>query len=140
LSVREASEADDKYSAAISAPYPLNILNLLLGTYILSVKNPRHNRYILYFYYMPTFLITFALFIIYQIIILPFCYIKIVAHKSLLIIKNPQGVGSKTKSDRAAYALFFVVFGLLILALDMVVDTFWFLLHLFKTDLDMIAK
>ena len=77
---------------------------------------------------------------VYQIIILPFCYIKIVGHKSLLIIKNPQGVGSKTKSDRAAYALFFAVFGLLILVLDMIVDMFWFLLHLFKTDLDMVAK
>jgi len=89
LSVREASEADDKYSAAISAPYPLNILNLILGTYILSVKNPKHNRYILYFYYLPTFIITFVLFMTYQIFILPFCYLKIIGHKSLMIIKNP---------------------------------------------------
>ena len=65
LSVRESSEADDKYSAAISAPYPLNILNLILGTYILSVKSPKHNKYILYFYYIPTFIITFAIFIVY---------------------------------------------------------------------------
>lgn len=40
LSVREASEADEKYSAAVSPVYPMSILNMIFGTYILSVKNP----------------------------------------------------------------------------------------------------
>ena len=54
LSVREASEADEKYSAAISPPYPLSIVNLLLGTYILSIKNPKHNKMLLMLYFIPT--------------------------------------------------------------------------------------
>jgi hypothetical protein len=65
LSVREASEADEKYSAAISCPYPLSILNLLLGTYVLSVKKPIVNRYILYIYFLPTFFVILVLFIAY---------------------------------------------------------------------------
>jgi hypothetical protein len=39
LSVRDASEADDKYSSSVSPIYPLSILNMFLGTYILSIKN-----------------------------------------------------------------------------------------------------
>ncbi len=96
LSVREASEADEKYSAAISCAYPLSILNLVLGTYVLSVKKPIVNKAILHIYFLPTFIVILALFIAYQVIILPFAYLKIVGHKFALIIKNPQGAGAKS--------------------------------------------
>lgn len=65
LGVREASEADEKYSAAISCPYPLSILNLFLGTYVLSVKKPIVNKFILHIYFFPTFLVILVLFIAY---------------------------------------------------------------------------
>jgi len=65
LSVREASEADDKYSAAISCPYPISILNLIFGTYIMSVKNEVHNELILHLYFLPIFLVNLGIFIIY---------------------------------------------------------------------------
>lgn len=140
LSVREASEADEKYSAAISCPYPLNIINILIGTYILSVKNPKHNQLILHLYYLPTMLCTLVLFIGYQLLILPFSYTKMICHKFALIVKNPQGAGAKTTSDRFGYAIFFLVFGLLILFLNCIVDIYWFIRHAYKTDLDVVAK
>lgn len=65
LSVREASEADEKYSASISPPYPLSIINMLFGTYILSIKNPKHNKLLLTFYFIPTFIGSLLIFIIY---------------------------------------------------------------------------
>lgn len=65
LSVREASEADDKYSASVSCPYPISILNLLFGTYILSVKNESHNEFILHLYFLPVFITNLILFIAY---------------------------------------------------------------------------
>jgi hypothetical protein len=89
LSVREAQEADEKYSAAISPPYPLSILNMILGTYILSVKNQNHNKMILHFYYFPIMVVVLSIFTCYQFLILPLCYIKTVGHKFALIIKNP---------------------------------------------------
>ena len=140
LSVREASEADEKYSAAVSPVYPISIINLILGTYILSVKNPLHNKVILHIYFLPIMLITLVIFIAYQILILPLAYIKMVGHKFALMVKNPQGTGSKSTSDRFGYAFFFVVFGPLILCLDALVDIIWFLIHMYKTDLDMVAK
>ena len=43
LSVREVSEADDKYSAVISAPFPISVLNLGLGSCVLAAKSPELN-------------------------------------------------------------------------------------------------
>jgi len=139
LSVREASQADEKYSAAVSCPYPLSLLNLVIGTYVLSVKNPKHNVAMLHLYYLPTMLTTMVIFIAYQFLVLPFAYAKIVIHKCALILKNPQGAGAKTTADRFGYALFFLVFGVLILLIDCLVDIFWCLGHLYKMDLDEVA-
>lgn len=40
LSVREVSEADDKYSAVISAPFPYSILNFLASGVVFGMKSP----------------------------------------------------------------------------------------------------
>jgi hypothetical protein len=80
---------EDKYSAAVSCPYPLSILNLAFGTYVLTAKSPYHNTLILHFYYIPTMLATLTIFIGYQLLILPLSYIKIVCHKFALVVKAP---------------------------------------------------
>jgi len=140
LSVREASEADEKYSAAISPPYPLSIANLVFGTYILSVKNPLHNKMVLHLYFLPVMLCSLAVFCLYQVAVLPLAYIKTVGHKFALMVKNPKGTGSKSTSDRFGYAVFFLFLGPLILALDCLVDIYWFIKHTYMTDLDIIAQ
>ena len=43
LSVREVSEADGKYSAVISAPFPLCVLNIPFGSMVLAAKSPSLN-------------------------------------------------------------------------------------------------
>ena len=65
---------------------------------------------------------------------------KVAFHKFALIVNNPQGAGQKSSSDRLGYAIFFIFFGPVILALDSLVDCFWFIKHVYKTDLDVIAK
>lgn len=140
LSVREASEADEKYSAAVSPPYPLSIANMIFGTYILSIKNPRHNKMLLMLYFIPTFVGSLIIFIIYQGLILPFSYLKIVGHKFALVIKNPQGAGAKTASDRFGYAIFFTLVGFFLLSGAAIADIYWFVKHIFKTDLDTVAQ
>ena len=65
LGVREVSEADEKYSAVISAPFPLNILNIILGTLVLSMKSPTANIALLMLYYLPLALVCLAVFVIY---------------------------------------------------------------------------
>jgi hypothetical protein len=112
---------------------------MLLGTYILSIKNPKHNKALLMLYFIPTFVGSLLIFIFYQGLILPFSYMKIVGHKFALVIKNPQGAGAKTTSDRFGYALFFALIGFFLMSFAAIADVYWFVKHIFKTDLDTVA-
>ena len=76
LQVREISEVDpkNKYSAVVSAPFPLTILNILFGSIVLAAKNKYVNLALLHFYYLPLVLCMAAVFQVYQLIIGPFCF------------------------------------------------------------------
>jgi hypothetical protein len=91
LHVREISEADEKYSALISAPFPLNLLHFVTGPILLNLRSPKANQTVLHFFYLPVAVTCFSVFSAYQILILPLCYIKIIGHKFALMIKSPQG-------------------------------------------------
>ena len=65
LSVREVSEADDKYSAVISAPFPLNIMNLVFGSIVISMKSQTANIVLLSIYYLPLSFVCITVFIVY---------------------------------------------------------------------------
>ena len=65
LSVREVSEADGKYSAVVSAPFPLTILNIPFGPMVLAAKSPSLNLAILHIYYFPVALCLVGCFIGY---------------------------------------------------------------------------
>src|SRR3569833_2266205 len=65
LSVRATTEADDKYSAVISAPFPLCILNFVFGAIVISLRSTYANICLLAFYYVPIFVVCFISFIIY---------------------------------------------------------------------------
>jgi Ion transport protein len=101
LSVRDVSEADEKYSSVVSVPFPLSVLNLLFGSIVLGAKSPFLNLILLHFYFVPVMIVCLVIFILYQLIILPFCYIKMLGHKWALIVKAPVGKGSSSSLDRA---------------------------------------
>jgi hypothetical protein len=130
------TEADEKYSAVISAPFPLSVLNFAFGTVVLGAKNPQINWFVLHLYYFPLMLCLIVVFTAYQLIILPFAYLKICGHKWALMVHAPRGKGSSSTLDRAGQALLFMILGVLILVLNLIVDTWWFVSHLYKTNLD----
>ena len=136
LSVRDVSEADEKYSSVVSVPFPFSTLNLLFGSIVLGAKSPILNLILLHFYFTPVMLVSLILFVIYQIVILPFCYIKILGHKWALIVKAPVGKGSSSSLDRAGQFFIFLLLGPLLLGLNVLVDSVWYLVHVYKTDLD----
>lgn len=136
LQVREVSEADEKYSAVISAPFPLCTLNLIFGSVVLAAKSPKMNLILLHFYFLPVMLINLVLFICYQFAVLPLCYLKMVGHKWALMLKAPKTSGSQSALDRAMNALIFTCFGLHLLIGSALVDIVWFVIHVYKTDLD----
>jgi hypothetical protein len=65
LSVREVSEADQKYSAVVSVPFPLSVLNLVFGSIVLAAKSKQFNYIMLHAYFFPVFITTFMFFSIY---------------------------------------------------------------------------
>ena len=65
LSVREVSEADEKYSSIVSAPFPLCILNYLLGAIVIVMKSPSYNIFLLRIYYAPIGVFAFITFFVY---------------------------------------------------------------------------
>ena len=136
LSVREVSEADGKYSAVVSAPFPICTLNLILGSIVLAAKSPSLNEYVLHLYFIPVLIGSLISFIVYQIVILPFVYVKMVFHKWALVVKAPKGMGSVTFCDRAGRAIVFMLFGPLLLIANALIDIVWFLIHIYKKDLD----
>lgn len=136
LLVREISEADEKYSALVSAPFPLNVLHFFTGSLLLNLRSPSANVAVLHLFYLPIAVLIFLIFFVYQLLILPFCYIKLVGHKFALMIRSPQGHGARTTLDRAGHAILFLVLGPLLLTLNCVVDLYWFFRHLYKMDLE----
>lgn len=81
-------------------------------------------------------LICLVLFIVYEVLLLPFAYIKVVAHKFALMVKGPSGVGTVSTLDRFGSAFLFLIFGPLLLTLSVIVDIGWFLAHVYKMDLE----
>ena len=136
LHVREVSEADDKYSAMVSAPFPLNIMHFFTSPILINKRKQSTNLVILHIYYFPIALMSFAVFACYSLVIIPFCYVKIVGHKFALMVVSPQGQGARSTLDRAGHAFLFLAIGPLLLTLNYLVDLYWFLAHLYKMDLE----
>ena len=136
LSVRDVSEADEKYSAVVSVPFPLSVCNLVAGSIVLGAKSPFLNLCLLHFYFLPVMLVCLCLFMVYQVVILPFCYLKMLGHKWALIVKAPVGKGSSSSLDRAGQFFIFLIFGPLLLTANVVVDIFWYLIHVYRPKLD----
>ena len=87
-------------------------------------------------YFLPVLIGSLVCFIIYQVLILPFTYVKMVFHKWALLVKAPKGMGSASFLDRAARAIGFMILGPVALVLSAIVDIVWFLIHVYKKDLD----
>jgi hypothetical protein len=51
-------------------------------------------------------------------------------------VKAPVGKGSLSSLDRAGQFFFFMLFGPLLLILNVIVDTVWYLIHVYQTNLD----
>lgn len=110
------------------------MLNLTLGTLVLSNKSPRLNRIVQHIYFFPVLLGVLLIFLAYQLFILPVAYVKMFFHKFALVVNNPQGVGAKSKSNRLGYAVLWTFVGPFILMANYFVDIYWFFKHVYLTE------
>lgn len=100
------------------------------------MKSPAMNVAILNLYYLPISLTCLVIFSVYQVVLMPFCYIKMVGHKFALMVKQPEGAGARSFLDRFFHGILFFALGPIFLGLNCIVDIFWFMVHMYKMDLD----
>lgn len=115
---------DKYYGALISATPPFNVLIFLLTPLFLVIKDKTALKYINSFLlrlcYLPVVLILTVIFVVANLILLPFAYVKVVIHKFILLYRTNE-------SDCLVNAFIFLIFGLLILLVTQITDLYYFL-------------
>ncbi|CAI2363473.1 unnamed protein product [Moneuplotes crassus] len=140
LYLRPVMEASGNHSSLISGAFPLHGLNWATSPFMFFPRNPKlPNLIILHILYLPVAIVVTILFIVYNILILPLAYLKLIPHKFALIFKK-EVTHSGNTANRVGSFVLILVFGLFILALNFCVDTYYFVIHLYKTDLERIDE
>jgi hypothetical protein len=135
LKIRPQTQADKEYSALISIPAPLNSMLIIFAPFLLTSKNPqRLNEFILSVAYVPIMLFVTAIFIGYNILLIPICFIKLFWHKLIMIYVYSKSY-RVSRADKFMTFCLFVFFGLNTLTINTVTDIYYFLKHLWLKDL-----
>lgn len=119
----------------VSLPSPLNVLLVLFAPILLTSKNPqRINELLLSIAYIPVMIGVTLLFILYNIILLPATYTKLFFHKMVMIYVYSKSY-RVSRADKFITFVFFVCCGPFILSMNMIVDIWYFLKHLWLKEL-----
>ena len=130
LKARPVTQADKEYSALISLPTPLNIIHIVLAPCLLTSKNPEKlNKFILMVAYQSIIVSATLSFIVYNIALLPFTYVKLFFHKLIMIMVYSKAYRS-SRADKFMNFVIFILIGPFVLIINMVVDTYYFIKHL----------
>ena len=138
LKLRSSLGYDKKASGLISIPPPLNILPLIISPlYFTWVNQAKLNTLVLHVCYIQVLLITTLIFIAFNFFILPFAFFKGIAVKVQFLFYRK----SKIKMyKRILSLLVFILFGILILLLNLCVDMVYFFKHMYQNELHYISK
>lgn len=118
LILRHVTEADDSHSALISGAFPINGLNWITPPFMFLPQSPKKaNEIILHIQYVPIMIVLTVLFVVYNIIIWPVTYLKLIPHKFALIFKKNVAYTGNA-SNRLGSFLLILFFGPVILFLN----------------------
>jgi hypothetical protein len=129
LRIRPQTEADRDYSALISIPPPLNVTLLFLAPFLMTSENPeKWNRAILWVAYLPVLIITTTVFFVYEVVLVPLTFLKVLFHKMIMIFIYSKSY-RVTKADKFMLWIFFIIVGPFRLIANIITDTAAFLKH-----------
>ena len=138
LKIRSITQADKKYSALISVPAPLNFFLLFLGPVLLTSKSPEKiNDTILRIVYLPVLIGSTILFVLGEVVMWPFVYVKMFFHKLTMVWVYSKSY-RMSRADKFAKFITYFVIGAPVIIATTVCDTYFFVKHLVKTDLQKI--
>ena len=120
LKLRPASEYDRRCSSLVSTFAPWNIIALIFTPAIMFTKDPiKLNLALFHIEYIPVFILLFIIYLIGNVLILPFAYLK-------GIYVNLQQSWSNKVEGSLAYRWLrlgvWIVFGLVILLMNLLAD------------------
>jgi hypothetical protein len=118
LKIRPQTEADKEYSALISIPAPFNVFHVFFAPFLLTSKRPQClNQFLLSNAYLSIMGSACFTFIIYNFLLLPVCYIKLLWHKLIMIYVYSKGY-RVSRADKFFVFVFFLFVGPFILFLN----------------------
>lgn len=129
LKVRSVMQADKEYSALISLPPPLNGLLFFLAPFLMTSKNPEMiNKAILWVTYLPLLVLTFGVFMAYNLALIPVTYVKMFFHKMIMIFVYSKSY-RVSRADKFMLWIMFIVIGPFRLMANFLVDMVAFVKH-----------
>jgi hypothetical protein len=131
LKLRPSMEYDENCSALVSTFPPWNVIAVCFIPVILFKKNPTIiNEILFHIEYLPVVLILFVVYLVANILLIPLAYIK-------GIYVNLQQTWSNKVEASVYYCILrffvFLIFGLIILFLNVISDCIVFLLHMYQS-------
>lgn len=106
-----------------------------MAPFLLTSNRPAQlNECLLSIAYVPVMLYVTMLFIVYNILLIPVCYVKLWWHKLIMVMVYSKSY-RVSRADKFITFCFFWIFGLLTLTVNTVVDVWHFLKHLWLKDL-----
>lgn len=135
LKVRSVTQADKNYSVLISMPPPLNFILLFVAPCLLTAKNPQKiNETLLIIAYIPILVGSVITWLIGEILMWPFVYVKMFFHKLTMVWVYSKSY-RVSRADKFANFITYVIIGPVVIVLTTVFDTVFFLRHLIQSDL-----
>lgn len=140
LKTRPVTEADELHSSLISGAFPLNGLNWISPAFMFIPGSPRiANEVFLHIQFFPIMVVMVILFVIYNLIIWPVAYLKLIPHKFALIFKKNVACTGNA-SNRVGSFILMLAIGPIILFLNIIVDCYYFIWHLYSKDLERVDE
>jgi hypothetical protein len=119
----------------ISLPTPLNVIHFGFAPFLLTSKEPEQiNIFILMIGYLPILFISVIIFVIYNIVLWPFAYLKLSVHKLVMIMVYSKSF-RVSRADKFMNFIIFLGIGPFILISNTVLDTYFFVRHMLIRDL-----
>ena len=131
---RKEMEYDPYYGALITTNAPFNVHLILFIPFYIFLKDTRKlNSLLVFLHYLPIALLATLVFIAGSLGMLPTAYIKVVIMKINKLFS--EGLNKRQLIFISIEIAVFILFGGLILFLDIIADTFYFVKLLARTNL-----
>lgn len=138
LKIRSHTQADKNYSLLISVPAPLNFFLVFAAPVLMTHPNPEKcNQKLLLIFYMPILAVAICLFLAIEIAMWPFVYVKMVFHKLTMTWVYSRTYRS-SRADKFINFVFYFFFGPFFIVSNSCIDSFYFVKHMVRFDLQKI--